>query len=145
MNEKEYLTSDFFVWDVLQERGARAHEKSCELWQEKRRIDRLVLSWPENTIQDDAGKPIDNVVVLQVPENISTQKALVDLTKRTRPFALLLVEEKDGELRTIMESHLGSKSWTNKIAAHGDVKMLERTNAQTDVHSLGILWRKKMN
>lgn len=104
----------------------------------------MVLSWPATTIKDDNGKPISEIVSLEVPTEVPLIKALRDMVVRTKSYALLVCTSSNEELRVVIESHHGVRCWTTPIRRHGDVKVLGETKVVDDRGGYDLLWKKKM-
>jgi hypothetical protein len=140
---KEYITSEQFIWDDLLARAKFANKQVQQTWKKRRKIPVMVLAWPAVTIHDDNDKPINSIVSLEVPEGIPLQKALKDLIVRTKAYAILVCDSTNEELRVVLESHHGVRSWITSIRHHGDVRVLEDTRVQDGVGGFGLLWRKE--
>ena len=102
----------------------------------------MLFSWPQEPITGDDGKDIDDLIILAIPDGIPLRKALLDMTKRTFPYALLLVETQEKELVVILESHHGTRSWRYPMQRRGDVIRLGEKTVGDNKDSIGILWRK---
>lgn len=112
------------------------------MWQKKRKLPPLVLSWPAETIKDDSGRTINDMVALQVPADVPLMRALTDMMTRTKAYALLICTATEDELRVVLESHHGVRCWTTPIERHGDVRVLGKTRVQDGQGGYGLLWHK---
>lgn len=140
--DRDYIISERFIWDDLLRRGEAVARRAKKIFDQQGSINTTILSWPSKTIKGDDGKDINRIVALAVPKNIPIKRALIDMTKRTFPYALLLTEVQNDELKIILESHHGTRSWRFPIQRKGDVLRLGEGVTKDDVDSIGILWKR---
>lgn len=138
---RDYIISERFIWDDLLARAKFASKEVKKKWKKKRSIPTMVLAWPAETIKDDKGEPLSGIISLEVPKEVPLMTALMDMTVRTKPYALLVCSVTNEELRVVIESHHGVRSWTTPIKRHGDVRVLGETRMEDGVGGYGILWR----
>ena len=141
--KREYIISEQFIWDDLIERTEKAVGELKNVWKKKRRVPTTVATWPADPIKDDHGKVINDLVTLKVPSSVPLTKAVRDLVVRTRAYAFFVCDSTDDELRVVLESHHGVRSWTTDIKRHGDIRVLGDTRTQDGVGGFGLLWQKK--
>jgi hypothetical protein len=140
----EYYTSERFIHDDLAKKAAVALSTLQDTWNEDGKIDPFAISWVQETVHSDAGRPIDRFVLVDLPQDRAQWSgALVATVQKTKPYALLVCEQKEDEVVAIFESQHGSRSWRYPIKSHGRVKLLGDPSTRDDVDSIGILWRAK--
>ena len=101
-----------------------------------------MVSWPEEPVPTDDGYVITDVVLLELPDDPELRKKEVrTLVERTKPCALLKVEQLEDQVLAILETPLGTKSWTYPIKNHGGTKVLGDRSSRENTDSIGILWR----
>lgn len=141
MDIREYITSEKFIWDDLLKRGAAAVDNVRKTWRKKRKIPRLLISWPAEHVRTEDNKVITHTVSFQIPDGMSSQKAAVMLAEKTKAYALLLVERRGDTLYVILESHHGVRCWKMAVKLHGDLEVLEKEEATNNAEHIGVLWR----
>lgn len=125
-------------------RAERIVEEVKKRWKQNKKLPHMILSWPAEMLRDDQGNLIDRLVSLDVPPDIPLKKAIVDMVTRTQPYALLICHISRLELRIVLESHHGARSWFTPVRKHGDARVLGKTK-QVDGVGFGVLWRKETN
>lgn len=140
---KEYITSERFIWDDLLEKVHKAHEELKAVWRKKQNVPTTVATWPATPIRSDDGRTITHLITLHVPTHVPLHKAVKDLVVRTKAYAFFTCDGTQDELRVVLESHHGVRSWTTPIERHGDVRVLGETRVQDGVGGFGLLWQKK--
>lgn len=140
---REYIVSEKFIWDDLVLRGEEAVKKVRDQWRHSKTVQRALIAWPAEYVVADNGTLVRDVVSLAIPEGMPTFNAAVELAKVAKAYALLLVERIGDDVRVILESHHGTRSWKMPIRRHGDVTVLEKEEAATDSESIGVLWRPR--
>jgi hypothetical protein len=142
--DNRYYTSERFIWDNIKAEAARGLKSVYESWRERRQVDPFVIAWPSETILGEDGLPVNGACVLDLPTNkTSWPETLHAFVQKTRAYALLLAEQKEREVSVVLESHHGSRGWSIPIHTSGDIRLLGEPEVTDDVHSIGILWRKR--
>lgn len=101
----------------------------------------FMLSWPAEEVHTDNGQPIEDTVAMQLPlDKAEWAAAMKSIVTRTKPYALLLCEQREHEVVVIFESQHGTKSWHFPILKLGNRFLGYRTEKE-DTESIGILWR----
>lgn len=113
-----------------------------DMWKKERAIPRMMFSWPSEHLETKDGRVVTHLVSFGVPEKMSTRDAAVVMTRETKAYALLLVEQEKKDVVILLESFHGTRCWRLPIERHGDVMVLEKERATTDTESLGILWQR---
>jgi len=129
------------TWESIIDSAEFAVGRIKEEWRKKQKFPRMIISWPIESVETDDGAMVD-LVTMHVPDNIPTYKAAVDITDRTKPYALLVIDRTEKELKVILESFHGTRCWTFSIERHGDMLVLDKETATANRECLGLLWRK---
>jgi hypothetical protein len=141
MPDREYYKSERFIWDDLRVKVALGIPGIYKAWKIKGSIEPFVTAWPGEVILDDNNIPLEGECVLDLPSNKSSwSSTILSFVKRTKAYALLLTEQLEGEVRVILESHHGTRSWSLPIHVSGDVRVLGTAVVKDDTHRIGILW-----
>jgi hypothetical protein len=141
MSTPDYIKSERFIWDSLRTTAAASIPGLYKAWKQAGKIEPFVMAWPGETILDDNGLRLEGVCMLDLPTNKSSwSSTLRHLTERTKAYALLLTEQLEGEVRVILESHHGTRSWSIPVHVSGDIKVLGTPSFKDDTHRIGILW-----
>ncbi len=141
MNNK-ILEREKFIWDDLIADGKKVIGMVRDLWRKNRKVPRMLFSWPSEHLPTADGKVVTHIVSFAIPDELATFEAAVAMTKETKAYALLLVEQEKTDVRILLESFHGTRCWRLPIRRHGDVNVLEKEHASQDTESLGILWRR---
>jgi hypothetical protein len=141
---KSELEREAFIWDDLISRGSVAVDQVRKLWRKERYVPRMAFSWPSEHLPTKDGKIITHIVSFAIPRGMSTFDGVLLLAKRTKAYAVLLIEKQNDTLDVLLESPHGTRSWALPIRRHGDVDVLEKEKASKDARYLGILWRPSM-
>lgn len=145
MPDLEYYKSERFIWDRLKNDAARGLDSIYKTWKRVGRVDPFIISWPAETILDDNGLPTTDPCLRDLPQDESLWPAvIVTFAQKTKSYAMLLAEqlEKQREVRVVLESHHGTRSWTLPILVSGDIRALGDPVMQDNVHKIGILWTR---
>lgn len=131
-----------FIHDELLRRAAKAMPAVKESWRKYMRVDPFFISWPAEHIKADDGSTITHHVLLELPKENRPAwgRLMVEAVERTLSYAILLAEQREGEVVVIFESPHGTHSWHYPIKNHGNVRVLGKPMEKTDVDSIGILW-----
>jgi len=129
------------IHNELLRRAEAGLDTVTDSWRKFGKVLPFMLSWPAEDISDDKGVPITDVVAVLMPDSHTEwSQHMRKLVLRTKPYALLLCEQREREVVVIFESQHGTKSWHFPIITTGNSFLGNRT-AKTDVESIGILWR----
>lgn len=108
-----------------------------------KKIAPFIMTWPSTPIIDDYGKRIDNPCILELPDDQSKwTKLMLKAIDRTDAYALLLIEQREKDVRAILETTEGARCWLMPIAHSGDVTRLGVARITNDRECLGLLWQK---
>jgi hypothetical protein len=141
MTNLSYYTSERATWDYLTDIAEAGIKGLYQTWKEKRSIDPFLISWPAETLLDDNGIMLEGPCSLDLPpERESWSQTIRYFTQRTQAYALLLTEQKEEEVRIILESHHGTRSWTLPIQLSGDLRVLGAPKREDDTQCIGLLW-----
>lgn len=144
MQDREYYSSERFIWDNLKVQVATSVVSIYDTWKKEGKIKPFLVSWPGETLLDDHGVPFQGACLLDLPDNQSKWlETVVTFAKRTKAYALLLTEQKEREVHIILESHHGTRSWTIPILVSGDLRTLGTAAIKDDTHKIGVLWRTR--
>lgn len=142
MSDAEYYRSERFIWDNLKVQAATGIATLYETWKLRGKIEPFVLSWPAETILDDNGIPLEGSCLLELPDDQSRwNETILHFARKTKAYALLLTEQREGEVRSILESHHGTRSWSIPVQISGDIRTLGAAVTKDDTHKVGVLWR----
>lgn len=142
---RAYLTSERFIHENIMQQAEQLLVRFRELWKTNRAAKRgFFFTWPADTVAADDGTSIEGVCGTHLPEERGDwARVMREMVLRTKAYALLLLETREGEVKAILESHHGTRTWTIPIVLHGDVHVLGPANKQDDHESVGLLWQKK--
>lgn len=143
MHTREYITSERFIWDDLVKKAATSIDVVRKQWGKKQHVPKMVMAWPSSAIVDDQGVPIEGVVHLTLPSDVTLSKAIRDIVQRTNPYALLVFDSSTDGVKVILESHHGTYVWQLEARRHGDVSVLDLVLTTQDTECLGVLWDGK--
>lgn len=140
-----YYASERFIHDdMLEEAAAGLKSAIHESWKLKGKVDPFIISWVQKNIEADDGSVITNHVVSDMPENKAMwTHHLILVIKRTKPYALMLCEQREDEVVAVFESQHGTRSWRYPINKHGLTRVLGEPTTRDDTDSIGLLWRAK--
>ncbi len=141
MRDREYYKSERFIWDNLRVSAAGGIPGIYKSWKLRGKIEPFIMSWPAEPVLDDNGLPIEGTCLLDLPADQGLcSTTLLAFMKKTKAYALLLTEQRADEVRVILESHHGSRSWCIPILVSGDIRTLGQPVVRDDTHRIGILW-----
>lgn len=141
----DYITSENSIHEGLLEESKAMVEHIYTVWSTQKKMPALAFTWPATTVFSDDGIPIDRIVSLTLPdESEERSKALRYMVERTKAYGLFVIDPKDDEIKAVLETPHGSRSWTIKVRRSGDVKILSRPTVQDNVESIGLLWRRSV-
>lgn len=142
---REYIVSERFILDDLLKQAEAAVRVVYETWKKERKIAPVFFTWPAERIYTDRGDPHEGICFLALPENDKERSdAMLAMVRRTKAYALLLIEQQPDAVRIIFESKHGSRCWNVPIANHGDVVLLEAARAEDNTAHVGLLWSPKI-
>ena len=111
-------------------------------WCESSPEENVAMTWTGTEIQDDHGHPINDRVLLVMPDNRDEwDSVLAQLIERTEAFALLLIQRNSERLQVLFESPYGTRLWRLKKERHGDTSVLGRPAVFDNVETTGLLWK----
>jgi hypothetical protein len=129
---------------MLREAAAGIKDMLHKSWKEQGRVQPFVISWIQEPIICDDGTTVTNHFWGPMPEDRSKWTTrLATVIEKTKPFALMLCEQRRDEVVVIFESREGTRSWRYPIKMHGHNPVLGDPTTRDDVDSLGVLWRAK--
>ena len=139
----DYFASELFIHDELRRRAELGLPSIFESWKADSRLTPFLISWPSRSVDTDDGKKVADQFFMDLPEERARwSKIFVAVAERTNPYALLVAEEREGEVVIVFESMHGSRSWRYPINDHGGTRVLGTRSTQDDVDSIGLLWRQ---
>lgn len=142
---REYIASERFIHNDLLKQAEVAVRVVYEIWRKERTIAPMLFTWPAERILTEAGEPHEGVCILELPEEQERRSAaLMAMVRRTKAYALLLIEQQREDVRVIFETKHGARCWSIPLIPHGDVVILERAHVQDDVVHVGLLWSPKI-
>lgn len=123
-------------FEVLTAVARQSLEDVRKHWRAKQRFPTVLLAWP--------GDPTSRyeIVHMAVPKEVTSFRAAVDLTEKTKAYALFLFEELEDRVLLLVETRQGTLAISVPIEQHGDVRVLGKEQETRDTESLGVLWRK---
>lgn len=146
MKSLQYYTSEKFIWDSLIEQSEKGLAALYNRWKEHKKINDFAIFWPSEPVKAEDGSVVKAPVALMFENNKKADRrsAMLETIGLTKAYALLLVEQQANEIKVILESRHGTKSWTIPITQSGDIKILGTQRVATDIDAVGLLWRPKM-
>lgn len=141
---KDELAREAFIWDDIVARSKFAVETIRKRWRKEHVVTRMLLSWPSVHLTAQGGETVTHLVSYAIPDNEDSYSAAVKVAVKTHAYALLLIERRGDEIKLILESAHGARSWTLPIRRHGDVDVLEKEKATNNTEHIGVLWRPSM-
>ena len=140
---RKYLASGQFIHDELVLRCNEVVAKLYDLWKKSQRIDPGVLAWPETTVMDDGGYPIDGIVSLPLPAETERHDSILrKLVERVSPYGIFVVRQEPHRVRAILETPKGTRTWIIPIERSADVYVLGATTIRDDQDSLGLVQKE---
>lgn len=140
----EYYTSERFIHDDIVEQAKAGLDVLRDVWREERKITPFLLIWPSEHLATDNGTLITHLVHMDLPEDDGQWPDLLRQAVRlTKAYGLLLGEQREGEIRVIVETPHGSVCWTIPTERHGDLDTLGPVRESVNTENLGYLWRMK--
>lgn len=141
MDTRDYITSERFIHDDLLQKAERAVNKLHEIWKKEGKIDASLLTWPSEPILDDNGQKMEGVCCLTLPDTSAEKiKAIRAMVRRTKAYALLLIETVDTNVQALLETPHGTRCWTLPIYRSGDTKILGEATVTDNREHVGLLW-----
>lgn len=143
MSFLDYIVTERFIHDdLLQELEDTLATTLLDGWKANGRVEPFLLSWPTEHVTCDDGTTVTHVFYANLPEETETWPQWLEAAvKKTKPYALMLGEQREDEVIVTFESPHGSRCWRFPIERHGDVQILGRPSTRDDVDSIGILWK----
>lgn len=143
---REYLTSERFIHENIIQQAEKILARYRDHWKRGnlRKGQGLFFTWPAEAVKDDEQRDIEGTCAMYLPELRSAWiDAMRHMVVRTKAYALFLLEPREDEVKAILESHHGTRTWTIPILLHGDVHVLGAAEKQDDHENIGLLWQKK--
>lgn len=139
---RDYLANERFIHKELCYRAQQSVNHLYEIWKKDGKIMPVLLTWPAEPIRDDVtGKPIEGICALDLPEPIGERVTSIrKMVEKTKAYALLLAEERNGSVKVILESPHGTRCWTLPIHQSADVRFLGEATIEDDKERVGLLW-----
>lgn len=145
MPDKEYYTSERFIWDSLIRQAEKGVGTLQSMWRKNKCIPPFLVTWPANPVKAEGGSIITGTVLRKLENDPSTWlQAAVEAIKLTDAYALLRTHQEAGLVRVILESQHGARSWTLPIVRSGDVNVLGKPEISVDGLHIGLLWRPRV-
>ena len=142
MPDKEYYTSERFIWDALIRQAEKGVAGLRDTWKRMKRIDPFVITWPAETVKDRHGANVSGPVLRELDVDPSTwERATVEAIELTNAYALLRAQQGKDSVQVILESQHGARCWTLPITRSGDVYVLGKPKISVDKDHIGLLWR----
>lgn len=142
MQPLSYITSERFIHDDLVEQAELGLGTLKDVLKKHGRVDPYVLSWPQENLEDKEGKTVNHVVACALPEDTADWAAvLLRVVQRTKPYGLLLVEQKKDEVVALFETQHGARSWHYPLIQKSSSWVLGEPSTTADAECIGILWR----
>jgi hypothetical protein len=137
------LKNEKFIWDNIVERVEKVSiPRVHKMWKEDRRIPTMLFSWPSVHLRSSDNKTtITHLVSFVPPREVNLMDSALFFARKTEAYALLLVRREGNEIKIVVESAHGSKSWKIPVERHGDVEVLGKAKAAENADHIGILWR----
>jgi len=112
-----------------------------DVWKQKGSINPFVMIWPRKAVQWLGMKTNQSVGFDMPADRNAWPEFLAEKALKNAAFALLLTERKGNEIVAILETQAGTSSWHLPVEDHGNVEVLGEPIEQTDIDSIGLLWR----
>ncbi len=139
--ETEYLRSGRFIHDELATRCLNVIRQIHELWKEYRQVYPTLLLWPMDGVKATTKERFSGVVFTELPDDPPLRRAkIVEAAKQCNAYGLLLTEQLEHEVRVILETPHGTRTWRIPIKNHGDVQVLGTPIVRDNTESIGIRW-----
>jgi hypothetical protein len=141
MQDPKYYTSEAFIWDDLRAKAAESLASIYDCWRRWRKVDPFLIAWPAQMVLDDECKPITGACLHELSGDPKSWKTTFrSFAEKTHAYALLFAEQREKDVRVIIESHHGTRSWTIPIYRSGDVTVLGDPLVEDNAHRIGVLW-----
>jgi hypothetical protein len=139
-----YISEQYLHDDILKDAEAGLNAVQ-EAWKVHGRVTPFVISWvQEPVVTDDGLTTITDHVVCDMPEDKSLwTEFMVSIVQKTKPYALLMGEQRGDEVVIIFETKNGTRSWRYPIKKHGRAEVLGEPSTKDNIDCIGLLWRAK--
>lgn len=142
--DHEYFTSEKFIHDGLIKEAERGLSTILTTWKKDGKVTPFMISWPADSVEAQDGTLVTGPICYDLPLGAQERQALIEeIVSTTKPYGLLLCEQKPEEVRVLFETMHGAKSWHYPIKKSGVDRVLGKVSTTTDVHHIGILWKLK--
>jgi hypothetical protein len=112
-----------------------------ETWRRNKLIDPFLVAWPCDPIPDKKGILISAPCILPLTADRSKWgKLRIAVVDRTNAYALLQVEQREVDVRAILETTEGTRCWVHPIARSGDIVRLGSARVSDNTELLNLLW-----
>jgi hypothetical protein len=138
--QREYITSERFIYDDLVRSSQRVLDEACRIWESGEKLFAYAIAWPTHAVRAKDGTKISRAIVMELPKDQEKGAALRALVETTGAYGLLLVEQKERAIVAKFETAHGARAWTVPIERHGDRLMLGDQRVTDDTECIGLLW-----
>lgn len=139
--DTEYIRSERFIHDELVSRCQNVVKQVQGLWRGFKEIHPTLLLWPTTGVRTTTNEKFSGVVFTELPDDPAARRAvIVDAAKRCDAYGLLLTEQLEHDVRLILETIHGTRTWRFPIKNHGDVQVLGAPVVSDNAESIGIRW-----
>ena len=112
-----------------------------ETWRRNKSVDPFLVTWPSDPIPDSKGTLISAPCILPLTEDRSKWGRLrLAVVDKTNAYALLQVEQRESDVRAILETTEGTRCWVHPIARSGDIVRLGTARVSDNTERLNMLW-----
>ena len=137
----DYYTSERFIHDELARRAESGFSGLYTAWKTHRKIEPFIIAWPSDSVTAENGKEITGPCVMILPPDKGRwQEFMLKAIELVTAYGLLLVEQREKDVRAIFESQHGTRCWTMPIVRSGDVDILKAPEVSDNTEHLGLLW-----
>lgn len=138
----DYYVNERFIHDDLIEKAQRTVDFLYGVWSKDGKIDPILVTWPAETIKDDEGNQVEGACVLSLPHDSSKHyKAISAAIARTKAYGFLVIEQREKDVRVLLETPHGTRSWLIPIVKSADVYILGPAHTTVDKECIGFIWR----
>lgn len=140
--DTEYLRSERFIHTELIARCLNTVTQIGALWKEFKKIYPTLLIWPTDSVKTTTKERFSGVVFTELPDDPELRRIrIVEAAKQCNAYGLLLTEQLEQDVRLILETRHGTRTWRYPIKHHGDIQVLGAPIVRDNAESIGIKWR----
>jgi len=144
MDIRKYIASERFIHDNLVKLAEAGLQGIYKEWRKSKKIDSFFVTWPAEPVFADNGAAIEDLCIVELPSDKSKwRETMVSAMQRTRAYGILLVEQRENDVKALFETKHGARCWTIPIIRSGDVLTLKKPDVTTDREHIGLLWRQQ--